>query len=113
MDQLINKIKTKGYWRVEIRPTKFEKLRIPTLSQARKIVESCAVLWRGWDYPHFHETTVQNRSDWVESWVDWQQYLEYWQFYHVCQKQIQNLMCHRFRQEDGGHAPKPESLNIF
>ena len=35
---------------VEIRPTKFDKLRIPTLSKAQEVVQSCIVTLRGWDY---------------------------------------------------------------
>jgi hypothetical protein len=79
--ELINKIKSKGYWRVEIRPTKFEKLRIPTLGEVQKIVQSCVVSLRGWDYPHWNQDTVQNIGDWVESWVDWEYFIEYWRFY--------------------------------
>lgn len=80
-EELINKIKSKGYWRVEIRPTVFEKLRIPTFSRVQEVVQSCKVYWRGWDYPHWNADTVQNMSDWVESSEDWSQYIEYWRFY--------------------------------
>lgn len=79
--ELIDKIKSKGYWRIEIRPTKFEKLRIQTLGEAQKLVQSCVVSLRGWDYPHWNQETVQNMEDWVESWVDWQEFIEYWRFY--------------------------------
>jgi len=81
IEQLISKIKSKGYWRVEIRPTIFEKLLIPTFSKAQEIVQSCTVLWRGWDYPHWNANTVRNMSDWVESWEDWKHEIEYWRFY--------------------------------
>jgi len=80
-EELINKIESKGYWRVEIRPTIFEKLRIPTFSQAQELAQSCVVLWRGWDYPHWNAKTVRNMSDWVESWEDWENEIEYWRFY--------------------------------
>ena len=79
--ELIDKIKSKGYWRIEIRPTKFEKLRIQTLGEAQKLVQSCVVSLSGWDYPHWNQDTVQNMEDWVESWVDWQEFIEYWRFY--------------------------------
>jgi len=80
-DEVIDKIKSKGYWRVEIRPTVFEKLRVPTLSQVQELVQSCVVLWRGWDYPHWNDRTVRNMSDWVQSWEDWEHEIEYWRFY--------------------------------
>lgn len=79
--ELIDKIKSKGYWRVEIHPTIFNKLRVPTLGEAQKLVQSCIVSLRGWDYPHWNANTVRNMSDWVESWEDWQYYIEYWRFY--------------------------------
>lgn len=79
--ELIDKIKSKGYWRIEIRPTKFEKLRVPTLGETQKLVKSCIVSLRGWDYPHWNQDTVQNMEDWVESWVDWEYFMEYWRFY--------------------------------
>lgn len=80
-EDVTNKIKSRGYWRVEIRPTSFEKLRIRTFSQARELVQSCIVLWRGWDYPHWNARTVRNMHDWVESWEDWEHEIEYWRFY--------------------------------
>jgi hypothetical protein len=79
--ELIEKIKKKGYWRVEIRPTAFNKLRVPTLGEAQKLVQSCIVSFRGWDYPHWAQDTIQNVEDWVESWVDWKYFIEYWRFY--------------------------------
>lgn len=79
--ELIDKIKSKGYWRVEIRPTIFNKLRVPTLGEAQKLVQSCIVSLRGWDYPHWNQDTIQNIEDWVESWVDWKYFIEYWRFH--------------------------------
>lgn len=80
-EELINKIKSKGYWRVEIRPTVFDRFRIPTFSKVQELVQSCTVHWRGWDYPHWNTGTVQNMSDWVESSEDWGHHIEYWRFY--------------------------------
>lgn len=79
--ELIRRIKSKGYWRVVIRPTKFEKLRIATFSEVRQLVQSSTVSWRGWDCPHWNPDTVRNMQDCVESWVDWSYFIEYWRFY--------------------------------
>lgn len=81
IEELLQKIKSRGYWMVEIRPTKFDKLRIPTLSKAQEVVQSCIVTLRGWDYPHWNSNNVQNMEDWVEAWEDWGEYIEYWRFY--------------------------------
>lgn len=80
-EQLLERIRSKGYWRVLIRPTSFEKLRIPTLGEVRQLVQSCIVYWRGWDYPHWNSDSVRNMADWVESSEDWDAHLEYWRFY--------------------------------
>jgi len=80
-EEVINRIRSRGYWRVEIRPTMFEKLRIPTFSEARELVQSCKVQWGGWDYPHWNEASAQNMSDWVESQEDWEHHIEHWRFY--------------------------------
>lgn len=66
---------------VEIRPTRFDKLRIPTFSKAQEIVQSCIVTLRGWDYPHWNPNNVQNMEDWIEASEDWGEYIEYWRFY--------------------------------
>ena len=81
VEEVLNKIKAKGYWKVEIRPTKFENRRIPTFGEVQQLVQSCIVYWRGWDYPHWNQDTVQNMEDWVESWEDWEHEMEYWRFY--------------------------------
>lgn len=79
--EIIDKIKLKGYWRVVIRPTQFEKLLIHSFSDIRKIVQDCSVSLRGWDYPHFDQQTVRNMEDWVEASIDWEHIIEYWRFY--------------------------------
>ena len=86
-ETLLNKIKSRGYWMVEIRPTKFDKLRIPTLSKAQEIIQSCIVTLRGWDYPHLsHRDTERTQGvNWVASWADFMGHLEYWRFYQSTQ----------------------------
>jgi len=79
--EIINKVESKGYSRVEMRPTKFDRLRISTLGEVQKLIKSCIVSLRGWDYPHWNQDVVQNIGDWVESWVDWRYFIEYWRFY--------------------------------
>ena len=39
-EELVERIKGKGYWRVIIRPTQFEKGRIKTFSEVRKLIQS-------------------------------------------------------------------------
>lgn len=81
LEERINKIKSKGYWRVLIRPTTFETRRIPTFSGARQIIDSSKVSLRGWDYPYWQDSEAKNVGEYVECSVDWSQYIEYWRFY--------------------------------
>jgi len=81
MEERLKKIQSKGYWRVNIRPTRFEQARIPTLAKCREIVRNSVVQLRGWDYPHLDPKETTNGEDWVESGCDFQGLIEYWRFY--------------------------------
>jgi hypothetical protein len=85
MDNLINKIKEKGYWKVIIRPVDFEENRIIDKETAAKIVESSKIVFRGWDYPHIDhdENIVRSGSDSVSSFCDWPEggIFEFWKLY--------------------------------
>jgi hypothetical protein len=85
MSELLDKIHSKGYWRVNIRPTIFEIERIPNLTQCWNIIEECVVLLRGWDYPHIDRNKRVNREDFISSEVDFEGYIEYWQFHQSAQ----------------------------
>jgi hypothetical protein len=81
-NKVLEKIKSRGYWEVVIRPTHYEKVRISDLSQCLKIVEDCTVKLRGWDYPHIsNKTPPYNCVNYVESIVDWDVYKEFWRMY--------------------------------
>jgi hypothetical protein len=85
MNERIDKIKSGAYWRVNIRPTTFEKERISTLSEVRRIVEACSVRLRGWTYPQITPEETTSGIDWVQSGVDWEEFIEYWRFYQSAQ----------------------------
>jgi hypothetical protein len=81
MNRIIEKIKSRGYWRVVIRPSKFENARIE-LSHCKELVRDNAVRLRGWDYPHYDIETGPNCGlDYVEQFTDWQDHIEGWRLY--------------------------------
>jgi hypothetical protein len=83
---LLEKIHSRGYWRVLIRPTRHLENRFPSLSECRRILEESVVRLRGWDYPHIHDEHIVNRQNWIESGVDWEYgHIEYWRFYQSAQ----------------------------
>ena len=79
--QLLDKIRSKGYWRVNIRPTEYEERRLGTLSEVRALVKSCQVSFRGWDYPFWEDKELRNEGEFVECSVDWGRFVEYIRFY--------------------------------
>ncbi len=81
MNDLIEKIKSNGYWKVVIRPTVFVNDRIPVLRECRKIVEESSVLLRGWDYPHFDLNSIENAIDYVGLKVEFMEHFELWRQY--------------------------------
>jgi hypothetical protein len=81
LEKLLEEIKFKGYWKIEIRPTKFDKNRITTLGNVQQLVSSNLVALRGWDYPHWNQEKIRNVDDYVECQEDWDRHLEYWRFY--------------------------------
>lgn len=84
--QTILKIKSRGYWKVWLRPSKYVENRIESLSQCHEIMRECKVLLRGWDYPHISSRNPPyNGLNYVESFVDWQMYKEVWRLYQTGQ----------------------------
>lgn len=85
MENLINKIKKKGYWRVIIRPTEFNEKRIPNKDDCVRIVNESKIVFRGWDYPHIDHRggIIRSGPDSVASFCDWPEggHFEYWKFY--------------------------------
>jgi len=82
VNELLDKIHSRAYWRVLMRPTQFDSHRIPSLSRCKEIIEKSYVLLRGWDYPHFEEKDVHPGDESIELGCDWEdRHLEYWRFY--------------------------------
>lgn len=80
-EQVIEKIKSRGYWKVIIRPLQFKKTRIKSLQECIKLVEENSVRIRGWDYPMFSKKHVRSKEDYVESIIDMDAHVEVWRMY--------------------------------
>lgn len=81
-EETIKKIKTRGYWEVEIRPLKHDKEKL-SLDVLKQIIEKSQIKLRGWYYPTTSTRTGECYSgdNFLESWVDWQEIKEVWRFY--------------------------------
>jgi len=85
MKKLIEKIMKKGYWKVVIRPQKFDMHRIADIESCVAVIKECQLQLRGWSYPHFDSKSgiAISGNDNIESYCDWEEggYFEYWRFY--------------------------------
>lgn len=82
MDGVIDRIKTRGYWKVIIRPSDFRRDRIPDFQTLKHIITKSSVSLRGWSFPHVStKTDIQIGLDWVQQWVEWSDHVEAWRLY--------------------------------
>ncbi len=81
MEDLLKTIKSRGFWKVVIRPTVFNKQIISSLSECITIIEEAKVSLRGWDYPHYGRKGRSNGLDWIESQADFGVHKELFRFY--------------------------------
>lgn len=89
MEGLLEKIKARGYWRINFRPRAYEG-DLVALTKAKELVEKSTVQFRGWDYPHFptrndDESGLSPCGDYYEGWVDWWNHIEFWRMYKSTQ----------------------------
>ena len=83
-DQVKAKIKSKGYWEIVLRPSKFIENRIPELKDCVDIIRDSSVHLRGWSYPHFaYSNTPRIGGDYVEQSICFEKDggIEEWRYY--------------------------------
>jgi hypothetical protein len=114
VEERMEKIKSTGYWRVNIRPIKFEKSRIKSTSRCLELVESCEVHLRGWNYPAVSEKETGSREDWVQSGDNSGVIVELWRFYQSGQF-IHYFSCLEDRDRTTGEVKQNalKGLNIL
>lgn len=81
--EILRKIKSKGFWEIEVRPSVYKKEHL-SLLDCQEIIEKCQIRLRGWYYPHIahHEYgEVFNGNNFVEGLVDSLKHLEVWRMY--------------------------------
>lgn len=81
-EELLAKIKSRGYWRVEMHSTEYQDKRLPTRRAMQDILSSAAVSLRGWPYPYFRAEEATCNGKWLEGQVEarWGD-KEYWRLY--------------------------------
>ena len=82
MNTLLEKITSRGFWRVVIRPTKFIEKRIPDIASLYPILQKTFVSLRGWDFPHLDLRNAPTIDiDWVGQEFEWEHHISIWRFF--------------------------------
>lgn len=82
MTTLLKKIRSRGHWKVVIRPGRYAEKRIQSISALYPIIQKTSVRLRGWDFPHVDPHIKPHIDvDWVGQESEWQHNLEIWRFY--------------------------------
>lgn len=78
-DNVIKKIKSKGYWEINIHPDVYNSQRIEK-QKIKEIVRSAVVELSGRDYPHFRDSEGEPYPilNGIEKFVDFSNHIEFW-----------------------------------
>jgi hypothetical protein len=82
--ELLEKIKSQGYWKIVIRPTNYNSVLISDINKCKKIIQDNKLSLRGWDYPCIDVSGITRASDnSIHSFCNWSEgnVYEYWRFY--------------------------------
>ena len=76
-DSVLDKLRTRGYWRIELRPTKFKEDQY-SVSECKKLIDTNQVRLRGWYFPHYstRHGDFFNAQNHVVGYVDWREHCE-------------------------------------
>ena len=82
MSELIDKIRSKGYWRVVVRPNHFVEKRVEDISALKPILQKSSVRLRGWDFPHINgRGKAYVDLDSLVQEFEWDHYKEFWRLF--------------------------------
>lgn len=98
-NDILNKIKSRGYWEIIIRPRFFSKDRLSSLPEAERQLRDCQVTLRGWYFPRIKE--VKRGLDFIEESISIRGINEAWRFYQSGQLIFYRSLTEDWREERG------------
>lgn len=98
--ELLDKVHTRGYWRICVRPVDYRKERIESLTKCYELVQNATVRLRGWNYPHTEENSLIYGQDYVESSSEFGSNKEIWRLYQSGQFIHHIAMREDWQEED-------------
>lgn len=114
-DALLAKLQSKGYWRVVIRPTTYERNRIADIGSLFPLIFQRSVNVRGWEFPQVNRLTARQIGlNWVGTGADYHHFFEIWQFFQSGQFVDYLAMSDDWRGEEGRRGIwKEEDTGIY
>jgi len=117
-NEVIKKIKSKGYWEINIHPDIYNSQRIEK-PRIKEIIRSAIVELRGWDYPHFRDSEGEPYPilNGIEKYIDWSNHIEFWRmtqsanFYHLLALREDWIEPERYKYMDIGWGNNEDLKN--
>ena len=107
MTEILQKLKSRGYWKVLIRPTDFVRTRVEDIQTLVDIIKKTAVEFRGWDFPHVSSHSGPSIGiDWIAQEVNWSEHVESWRLYQSGQFAFFGSMWEDWRDESIWEQPR-------
>jgi hypothetical protein len=115
---LLQKIKSRGYWRFNLRPLAMPDSPL-SMTECAIAVERSSVQLRGWDYPHIQRNEDHGgrgpAGKYYESWTDWTHHIEFWRMYRSSQFLHYRALWEDWLEESlrrSGRVPDEPALGI-
>ena len=110
MSALLEKIRSRGYWKVVIRPTTFIEKRVHEKSTLGHLLGKTSVSIKGWDFPHVDDfREFDTGSDWIGQEIEWNPILELWRFYQSGQFVHYSRIAEDWRYSSSRYLPSQAS----
>lgn len=100
--EVSEKIKSRGYWQVVIRPTIYSADRIRTLPACEEMVTTNRVRYRGWDFPYVNAGDMGRGFNYIEMAVTIGSISEAWRFHQSGQFAFLRGLTEDWIQEEVG-----------
>ena len=82
MSELLEKIRSRGYWRIVIHPATFLEKRVSKISTLYPLLQKISVQLRSWDFPRLDPRTPPVTDvDWIGQESEWERFVEVWRIY--------------------------------
>ena len=82
MSELLQKIRSRGYWKIVIHPGTFNEERVAEWSALLPILEKTFVRIKGWGFPHVDDSIpTEMGENWVGQEIDMGPLIQLWRFY--------------------------------